>query len=160
MVNGNGTAKEGRRPSRKENAMNKLWNALGNFANLITVIAFIAGGIIGVLAYLGKFDDKLQFVIILFLLILILVVCGWTAYRLNEIRSPKKPRIIKAFDQPDTYILYQGVWRKIPDWQTRDYLGHILGFRPGEEDIEEVSKEFIRQMKVGAPMESISTYSR
>lgn len=75
-------------------------------------------------------------------------------------RFPKRPRIIKAFNQPDTYIFYQDVWRKIPAWHTRDYLAHILGFRPGEEDIEDVSKEFIRQMKIGAPMESIFTYSR
>lgn len=140
--------------------MNKLWNTLGNFANLITVIAFIAGAIISLLAYLGKFDDKLQFVTILFLLIFILIVCGWTAYQLNEMRFPRKPRIIKTSDQPDTYIFYQGVWRKIPDWQTRDYLAHLLSFRPGEEDIEEVSKGFIRQIKVGAPLESIFTYSR
>ena len=140
--------------------MNKFWNFVEKFANLIAVISFLAVATIGVMTYLGKFDDKLQFVIMLFLLILILLVCGWIAYRVNEMSSPRKPRVIKAFDQPDTYIFYQGVWRKIPDWQTRDYLAHILGFRPGEEDIEEVSKEFIRQMKVGAPLESIFTYSR
>ena len=154
------TAEEGRRPYGKEDAMNKAWNAIGNFANLITVIPFIAGVIVVVLTYLDKFDDKLQFLSILILLILILMVCGWIMYRVNEMGFPKRPRIIKAFDQPDTYIFYQDVWRKIPDWQTRDYLAHILGFRPGEEDIEVVSKDVVRQMKVGTPLESIFTYSR
>lgn len=140
--------------------MDKLWKFTGNFANLIAVISFLTVVTIGVMTYLGKFDDKLQFVAMLFLLFLILLICGWIAYQLNEMRFPKRPRIIKTFDQPDTYIFYQGIWRKIPDWQTRNYLAHLLGFRIGEEDIEEVSKEFVRQMKIGAPLESIFTYSR
>lgn len=140
--------------------MNKLWTVLGNFANLIAVISFAVGIAVSVWAYLDKFNATLQFAVLLFLLFSILAICISIAFRLQEMLSPKKTKIVKAFDKPDTYIFHHGVWRKIPDWQTRDYLAHILGFRPGEEDIEEVSQEFIRQMKIGKPLESIFTYSR
>jgi len=140
--------------------MNKLWKFIGNFANLITVVPLIVGIVVSALVYLVNLDDKLQFITLFFLLIVILTICGLVAYRLNEMVFPKKPRVIKSFDQPDTYIFYQGVWRKIPDPKTRDYLAHILGFRPGEEDIEAVPPDFVRQMKIGAPLESILTYLR
>jgi hypothetical protein len=157
----NGTVNQNAVPSKKGNkTMNRFWDFVGKFSSLITIIPFVGGIIIVILTYLDKFDNKLQFVSILTLLVLMLVICGMTLYRINEIRFPKKPRIIKAFDHPDTFIFYRGVWRKIPDWQTRDYLAHVLGFRPGEEDIEPVSPDFIRTMEVDAPLESIFTYSR
>ena len=140
--------------------MKKFWNSLGNTANLIGVVPVVIVVLGGVTAYLIKADESVQFMLLISLLILIILSSLYSANKLNELLSPKKPRIIKTFDQPDTYIFYQGVWRKIPDWQTRDYLAHVLGFRPGEEDIEDVSKEFIRTMKTGAPLESVFTYSR
>jgi hypothetical protein len=50
---------------------------------------------------------------------------------LRNITSPKKPKLIKPPDKPDTYICFRGEWRKIPDWQKRDYLAYLLCFQAG-----------------------------
>ncbi len=50
-------------------------------------------------------------------------------------------------------------WRKIPDWQTRDYLASVLGFRPGEEDIKLMAESEVNQLRKGPPLESIFTYA-
>ena len=78
----------------------------------------------------------------------------------SSYRLPPKPLLIKSHSEPDTYIFLHGQWRKIPDWQTRDYLAHLLGFRPGEEDISLKSKLDVDKIQKGAPLESVFTYAR
>ncbi len=133
---------------------------ISTIVGLITAIPILLSILFGTILLLGNLDAKIQFLILLFFLILGSTISTLVLVYVRRLVSPSKQKIIRAFNEPDTYIFLRGEWRKIPDWQTRDYLAQILGFRLGEEDIEVVSKDFVRRIKVGAPLESILTYSR
>jgi len=79
---------------------------------------------------------------------------------LRNIVSPTKLKLIRPFDKPDTYIFFRSEWRRIPDWQTRDYLANLLGFQAGEADIKIISSQDFDNLQKGTPLESIFTHSR
>ena len=140
--------------------MSKLENVCWNIvAGLLTMVLLSGiGTVIGFFRSLSL-DIKLLSIVILLLFMLLLLNLRilWTAHR---IAFPKKPPLVRAHSEPDTFLFLHGQWRKIPDWQTRDYLAHVLGFRPGEEDITLKPKDYVDKLQKGPPLESILTYAR
>jgi hypothetical protein len=133
-------------------------------ANL--VIGIIAGVpvVLGIIAWAtGLFRNLQNDIQLLFIVVLLLVVLLLNLYLfwgVNRIIIPRKPPLVKSHTEPDTYIFLHGQWRRIPDWQTRDYLAHLLGFRPGEEDVSLKPKDEVDKLQKGAPLESVFTYAR
>jgi len=128
---------------------------------LIAVVPIVIGAIIWITGFFKEQPLDIKILILaIILMIMVLMVTILTLFVVRDIFYPKKPRLIKAFNEPDTYLFHRGAWRRIPDWQTRDYLAHLLGFRPGEEDIKVISKVEIEKFRKGAPLESIYTYAR
>jgi hypothetical protein len=132
---------------------------IGLFIGIVTGVPAILGYIAWAM---GWFDSLPINTLLLFIIILLVVVLSLSFYLLwgiNRIINPHKPPLVKSHTEPDTYIFLHGQWRKIPDWQTRDYLAHLLGFRPGEEDISLKTKDEIDKLMKGANLESIKTYA-
>ena len=133
---------------------------------IATVVGLVTGipvlvGIVGwATGFFQNQNLEVQILVLAIILISVLVVGVLILFTVRRIVFPKKPRLVRAFNEPDTYIFHRANWRRIPDWQTRDYLAHLLGFRVGEEDITVVSKAEIEKLAKGAPIESIFTYSR
>ncbi len=131
---------------------------LGVFTNLV------ATGIISGFLYATGFfqnltlDTKLS--VIGGLILFILLSCITIMWKVYKLENPSIPKLIKSHNEPDTYIFIRGRWRKIPDWQTRDYLATILDFRPGEIDINLESKDYVDKLPKSAPLESVFTYAK
>jgi len=126
----------------------------------------IVTGIPAILGYIawamGWFDSLTINALLLFIIILLIIVLSVSFYLLwgiNRIINPHKPPLVKSHTEPETYIFLRGQWRKIPDWQTRDYLAHLLDFRPGEEDILLKPQDEIDKLTKGANLESIKIYA-
>ncbi len=130
------------------------------FIGLIAVIPIVLGVIAWATGFFRSLASDIQFLIIaVFLLVLLLLhfYTLWIAYRLA---FPYKPPLVRSHTEPATYIFLHGQWRWIPDSQTRDYLAHLLGFRPGEEDITLKPKDEVDKLRKGPPLESVFTYAR
>lgn len=127
---------------------------------LIAGIPIVLGGIGWLTGFFKEQNLDIQILFIAIALIMVLVISILTLLIVRGILYPNKPKLVKAFNEPDTYLFHRGSWRRIPDWQTRDYLAHLLGFRSGEEDIEVISKSEIEKFSKGAPLESVFTYAR
>ena len=133
---------------------------IGTLLGLIAGVPIVIGAIAWLTGFFKEQNLDIQILVIAIILITVFMVTTLTLYYVRGIFYPKKPRLVKAFNEPDTYLFHRGAWRRIPDWQTRDYLAHLLGFRPGEEDIKVISKVEIEKFSKGAPLESIYTYAR
>jgi hypothetical protein len=139
----------------------KILERAGLVIGIITGVPIIFGIIAGATEWFRnlQYDTRLLFVAIL-LLVVLLLLSLYLSWGINRIISPYKPPLVKSHTEPDTYIFLHGQWRRIPDWQTRDYLAHLLGFRPGEEDISLKPKDEVDKLQKGKPLESIITYAR
>lgn len=132
---------------------------MGLFIGIITGIPAILGYIVWTMGWFDSLPINKLLLLIIILLIVVLAVSFYLLLGVNRIINPYKPLLVKSHAEPDTYIFLHGQWRKIPDWQTRDYLAHLLGFRPGEEDITLKPKDEIDKLAKGANLESIKTYA-
>jgi len=133
---------------------------MGLFIGIVTGIPAILGYIAWAMGWFDSLPINTLLLFIIILLVIILSVCFYLLWGINRIINPHKPPLVKSHTEPDTYIFLHGQWRKIPDWETRDYLAHLLGFRPGEEDISIKPKDEIDKLTKGANLESIKTYAR
>lgn len=124
---------------------------------IVTLLLSVLGTVIVFLMNLSPEIKVLLTIGILFLLLVLQLLTVWTVRRLA---FSKKPSLVKAHNEPDTFIFLHGQWRKIPDWQTRDYLATVLGFRPGEEDVILKPKDDVDKLRKGPPLESIFAYAR
>lgn len=122
-------------------------------AILLSIVEFSTG-------FFAKLSIETKLFIISVMLLLILAACVRIILILQKIENPSKPKLIKSHTEPDTYIFIRGKWRRIPDYQTRDYLASVLDFRAGEEDIILDSKENIAKLSQGRPLESVFTYAK
>jgi hypothetical protein len=130
------------------------------FLGLITGIPVLLGIIAGITGFYRNLLPDIQSLFIAVILLIVLFLNFYILSIIRRLASPIKPPLVKSYNEPDTYIFIRGQWRKIPDWQTRDYLAHLLGFRPGEDDIVLKPKEQIDKLSKGATLESIFTYSK
>jgi len=130
------------------------------FIGIIAGIPVVLGIIAWATGLLRNLQSYIQFLFIAVLLLVVLLLNFSLLSRVNRIIIPHKPLLVKSHTEPDTFIFLHGQWRRIPDWQTRDYLAHLLGFRPGEEDISLKQKDEVDKLQKGAPLESIFTYAR
>ncbi len=144
--------------------MSKITSIFGNvwsnvLANIIVVVLLALIGWVTGFFRTQDLDTQLLIIAIALLVVVLLnlQILLWAIYRVT---FPKKPALVKAYNEPATYIYLHRQWRQIPDWQTRDYLAHVLGFRPGEEDITPKPKDEVDKLQKGAPLESIITYAR
>ena len=133
---------------------------VGLFVGIITGVPVILGYIAWATGLFRNLPSDIHLLFITVLLVVVLLLNFYLLWGINRIINPHKPPLVKSHTEPDTYIFLHGQWRKIPDWQTRDYLAHLLGFRPGEEDISLKPKNEIDKLQKGAPLESIITYAR
>jgi len=140
--------------------MSKILERISVLFGIVTGIPLILGWIGWVAGFFRNQNLEWQILFIAIILLCIFLMSVYQIWVLRNIVSPKKPRLIKPFDRPDTYIFYRGEWRRIPDWQTRDYLANLLGFQAGEADIKIISSQDFDTLQKGAPLESIFTYSR
>ena len=139
--------------------MSKIENLSLNVIGGLVTIALLS--ILGALT--GFFKDlslDIKLFIIGMLLVVLLLLNLRIFWTIHRIAFPKKPPLVKARDKPEVFIYLQGQWRWIPDWQTRDYLAHVLGFRPGEVDIAVKPQDEVDKLQKGAPLDSIITYAR
>lgn len=110
--------------------------------------------------FFAKLSLETKLFIITIMLLLVFAACMRIILILQRIENPSKPKLIKSHTEPDTYIFIRGKWRKIPDYQTRDYLATVLDFRAGEEDIVLDTKENVAKLPQGRPLESVFTYAK
>jgi len=127
---------------------------------ILTGIPVILGIIAGATGLFRNLQSDTQLLFITVLLLVVLLLNFYLSWGINRIISPHKPPLVKSHTEPDTYIFLHGQWRRIPDWQTREYLAHLLGFRSGEEDISLKPKDEVDKLQKGKPLESIITYAR
>lgn len=120
----------------------------------------LVGAIVWTTGFFRSLSPDIQLLIIGMLLVFLTLLNLLILWTLHRIAFPKKPPLVRAHNEPDTYLFLHGQWRRIPDWQTRDYLAHALGFRPGEENITLKSKDEVDKLRKGPPLESIFTYAR
>jgi len=130
------------------------------FIGIITGIPVILGIVAWATGLFRSLQIDIQLLFIGVLLLIVLLLNIYLFWSINKIIYPHKPKLLKSHTEADTYIFLHSQWRKIPDWETRDYLAHLLGFRPGEEDITLKPKSEIDKLQKGAPLESIKTYAR
>lgn len=140
--------------------MSKLLEKISVLVGIVTGIPLILGWIGWGTGFFRNQNLEWQILFIAIILLCILLMNAYQIWTLRNIVSPKKPKLIRPFDKPDTYIFFRGEWRKIPNWQTRDYLANLLGFQAGEADIKIISSQDFDNLQKGAPLENISTYSR
>ncbi len=127
---------------------------------VLTGIPVILGIIAWATGLFRTLQIDVQILFIAVLLLAVLLLNSYLVWGISRIIIPHKPSLVKSHTEPDTYIFLHGQWRRIPDWQTRDYLAHLLGFRPGEEDISLKPKDEVDKLQKGTPLESIFTYAR
>jgi hypothetical protein len=140
--------------------MNKLLEKISALVGIVTGIPLLLGWTGWVTGFFRNQNLEWQILFIAIILLCILLMSAYQIWILRNIVSPKKPKLIRPFDKPDTYIFFRGEWRRIPDWQTRDYLANLLDFQAGEVDIKLISPQDFESLQKGAPLESIFTYSR
>jgi hypothetical protein len=134
---------------------NLWWNIAGSLATIIVISVIEA-----ITGFFQKLNMDTKLFIIALLLLSVIIACIRIIYDLHKYEYPRNPKLIKSHTEPDTYIFIRGRWRRIPDWQTRDYLATVLDFRSGEEDIKLESKDYVDKLSKGAPLESVFTYSK
>jgi len=130
------------------------------FVGLIAGIPTVLGIIAWATGLFRNLASDIQFLIIAVFLLVLLLLHFYTLWIAHRLASPYKPPLVKSHTEPATYIFLHGQWRQIPDPQTRDYLAHLLGFRPGGEDIALKPKDEVDKLRKGPPLESVNTYAR
>jgi hypothetical protein len=130
------------------------------FVGLITSIPIVLGMIAWATGLFRSLASDIQFLIIAVFLLVLLLLHFYTLWIVYRLASPYKPPLVRSHTEPATYISLHGQWRQIPDPETRDYLAHLLGFRPGKEDVTLKPKNEVDKLRKGPPLESIFTYAR
>lgn len=127
---------------------------------LITGIPVVLGIVAWATGFFKNLSNDIQLLIIAVFLLILLPLNFYSLWIIQRLASPHKPPLIRSHAEPDTYLFLHSQWRKIPDWQTRDYLAHILGFRPGEDDITLKPKDEVDKLRKGPPLESVLAYAK
>ena len=139
--------------------MSKLENLwLSVVGGLVTIV--VVSVIESITGFFQKLSIDTKLFIIAILLLSVLIACIRIIFDLHKHEYPRNPKLIKSHNEPDTYLFIRGRWRRIPDWQSRDYLSTVLDFRSGEEDIKLESKDYVDKLSKGAPLESVFTYAK
>lgn len=138
--------------SRFENVS---WNVMAGLATIV-----LLGVIERMTGFFRSFGLDVQLFIIGTLLVALLLLTLWILWIMRQLAFPRKPPLVRSHNEADTFLFHHGQWRKIPDWQTRDYLASVLGFAAGEEDIALKPKDEIDKLRKGPPLESIFTYAK
>jgi hypothetical protein len=134
---------------------NLWWSVAGGLVTIVVVTVLEA-----LTGFFQKLSMDTKLFIIAVLLLSVLIACMKLIFDFHRHEYPSNPKLIKSHNEPDTYIFIRGRWRRIPDWQTRDYLATLLDFRSGEEDIALESKNYVDKLSKGAPLESVFTYAK